>query len=346
MKRYTIAVLQGDGAGSVLASFWAGALPRLAEKHGFGLDCRVHPFGKSAAGTAGTPVPAATLDAVRIADAALLFGVDSQGIPSPVGTLRKTLRLYADVRPVKSRPGRPAFKDGLDMVFIRESTQGFLADRNCYAGQGEWMSDPDSAFSLRVITREASLRIARFAFAYAAANGRKTVTALHKAPIFRMTCGLFLEACREAAREYPGIALEEELADNAAGRLIREPERFDVLLTTNLFGDILSDEAAVITGSIGMLPSASLGEGTRGLYEPIHGSAPDIAGQDKANPLATILSVAMMLRHTWQLETEASAVEAAVHKALQDGYRTGDIMEAGKTLVGCRRMGDLVVERV
>jgi len=187
-------------------------------------------------------------------------------------------------------------------------------------------------------------RIARLAFEIARKRNGK-VTSVDKANVLESS-RLWREVVTRVARDYPDVTLEHMYVDNAAMQLVKNPKQFDVIVTTNMFGDILSDEASMITGSIGMLPSASLGEGSFGLYEPIHGSAPDIAGQDKANPLATILSAAMMLRYTMKLEEEARAIEAAVNMVLEEGYRTADIMSPGKRLVGTSEMGRLVVERI
>jgi len=187
-------------------------------------------------------------------------------------------------------------------------------------------------------------RIARIGFEIARKRGFR-LTSVDKANVLESS-RLWREVVVKVSMDYPDVALDHMYVDNAAMQLVRNPKQFDVIVTTNMFGDILSDEASMITGSIGMLPSASLGDGSFGMYEPIHGSAPDIAGQDKANPIATILSVAMMLRYTFNLVREADAVEAAVNKVLEDGYRTGDIMSPGKTLVGSEKMGQLIVERL
>jgi isocitrate/isopropylmalate dehydrogenase len=314
MKTYDIALLQGDGTGRSLAAFWAGALPRLAEKCGFRARCVPLPFGKEAFVSLGSAVPAETLAGIRAADAALLGAVDSSGLPeSPVGVLRRALDLYADVRPVRTRAGRRFFGKDVDMIFIRESTQGFLPDRNLFAGKGEWMPDEHTALSLRVITYEASGRIARFAFGHARDRGRKTVTVLHKEPVFQMTCGLFLKACRDVSLDFPDILLETELVDNAANRLVAEPEKFDVLLTTNLFGDILSDEAAALVSSLAA--SANLGADAS-LFLPVnHQPAYAALEKDAYDPMPSALCVCMMLEHLGEAEA-ARRLGAAVDLCL------------------------------
>ncbi len=318
-----IALLQGDGIGAVLADFWARALESLGRKRGFAADCRILPFGKESFRTSGAAVPAETLDGVRDADAALLFAVDSSGIPgpTPVGTLRRELSLFADVRLIKSRPGGKSFRPDIDLVFVRECSEGFLSDRNLHAGNGEWMPDENTAHSLRLITRRASERIARFAFEFAEAAGRKKITALHKASIFKMTCGLFLESCRRVSDDFPGIALDDEVADNAANGLIARPDSYDVLLTTNLFGDILSDEAAALVSSLA--PSANFGDEAAVFLPVSHG--PDYEGlkQGRFDPMPSALCVAMMLDHL-RLADAARDLERIVSGTLAEAPATAE----------------------
>lgn len=317
MKTYRITLLDGDGIGKALTGYWSRVLPVLADDHGFCLDCRVMPFGKGAYERLGDAAPEETLAAVAEADAALLSAVDAKGAgKSPIGALRRTLDLYADVRPVKSRPGRWSYRDDLDLVFIRECTQGFLPDRNMYAGNGEFMPDADTALSLRVVTRDASERIARFAFEWACANKRKRITALHKAPLFKMTCGLFLDACRAIARGFPGIELEEELVDNAANRLIADPGGIDVMLATNLFGDILSDEAAALVSSLA--PSMNIGDSAAVFLPVNHQPAYKDLEKDAYDPLPSALCVHMLLRHLDE-EPAAARLDAAIDRVIAAG---------------------------
>lgn len=315
MRTHQIALLSGDGVGPVLAEEMAGILELLGERTGF--RCRLErcPFGREAFLKTGTPLPEETVERILSADAAIAAAVDAKGVTgfTPVGLLRKKLDLFADVRPIRARPGRWSLREDLDLVVVREITQGFLSDRNLSAGNGEWMSDGDTAFSLRVVTYEASRRVADFAFDYALRNGRKKVTALHKASIFRLTCGTFLRACRDSAAAHPSIAYEEEVVDNAANGLIARPERYDVLLTTNLFGDILSDEAAALTSSLA--PSVNLGPHAR-VYLPVsHSPAYEDLARDRYDPIPGLLCLHMLLQDLG--ETEAAALlDGAVGEAL------------------------------
>lgn len=326
MKSYRLVLLEGDGIGKTLCGFWARILPIFAIDHGFRLECRVMPFGKSAYERSGDSAPKNSLGAVSFADATLLFGLDAKGVgKSPVGTLRRELDLYADVRPIKSRRGRWSYRDDLDIVFIRECTQGFLPDRNMYAGSGEFMPDPDTALSVRVVTRSASERIARFAFNWARTNNRKKITALHKAPLFTMTCGMFLDACRSVAAGFPDIEFEEELVDNAANRLIARPESIDVMLATNLFGDILSDEAAALVSSLA--PSMNLGDSAAVFLPVNHQPAYVDVAHDAYDPLPSALCVHMLLRHLGE-ERAAQKLDDAIELTAVSGVTAASAMLA------------------
>ena len=317
MKKHSVLFLAGDGIGPVLMGFWNDVLPGLGRRHGFEIDCRTAPFGKSAFQATGSGVPDATLKAMEEADATLLAAVDTKGLPeSPVGYVRRKLDLYADIRPVKARPGRKAFAEGIDMVFVRESGQGFLPDRNMFSGNAEWMTDPDTALSMRLITRAASMRIAECAFRYARNNGRKKITALHKASIFRKTCGLFLDAARAVSVRYPEIAYGEELVDDAANGLIARPDRYDILLTTNLFGDILSDEASALVGSL--VASANLGEKAALFLPASHSPCYNLLAEETYDIMPAALCVAMMLRSLGE-NAAAIDVETAIDRVLTSG---------------------------
>lgn len=260
--------------------------------------------------------------------------------------LRGELGLFANLRPAllhnalkDACPLKPEIiGDGLDILVVRELTGGiYFGERGRRTGKmGEEAYDTES-YSIKEVER-----IARVGFE-AAMKRNKKVTSIDKANILESS-RLWRKVVEEVAKDYEEVEVNHMYVDNAAMQLVRNPRQFDVIITSNMFGDILSDEASMITGSIGMLPSASLGEGTLGMYEPIHGSAPDIAGQDKANPLATILSAAMMLRYSFNLEKEAIAIEEAVTKVLEQNFRTGDIMSEGMKLIGTKEMGRLVIE--
>lgn len=316
MRAYRVALLSGDGIGPVLAQEADNLLTELGRRFGFCCTCVHLPFGRGAFEEYGTPLPEHTRQEICEADAALAAAVDAKGVTgsTPVGLLRKELGLFADIRPIKARPGRWALRNDLDLVVVREITQGFLSDRNLYAGSGEWMSDPDTAFSLRVISYGASRQIAEYAFQYAERHGRKRVTALHKASIFKQTCGTFLRACRDVAAAHPGIAYGEEVVDNAANGLIAHPETYDVLLTTNLFGDILSDEAAALVSSLA--PSVNVGVDSR-VYLPVtHAPAYEALKTDTYDPMPALLCLVMLLRELGEQEG-AQALEDALSGALE-----------------------------
>ena len=356
--RKTICLLPGDGIGPEIVAEAVKMLRAVEQKfqHTFTFDER--PIGGSAIDAEGVPLPAATLEACRKADAVLLGAVGGpawdaidpklrpeQGLLG----LRKNLGLFANLRPALLLPElagacllRPDIAArGIDIMVVRELTG------DIYFGQPagvEMRSGMRTAFNTMLYNEQEIRRIAKIAFETAMLR-RKKVCSVDKANVLHVS-RLWRELVSDAARAYPDVELTHMYVDNAAMQLVRDPSQFDVLLTGNLFGDILSDEASAVTGSIGLLPSASLGATGPGVFEPIHGSAPDIAGRDKANPLATILSAAMLLRLGLNLPAEAEAVEKAVNRTLADGFRTGDIMEPGKILVGTAEMGDRTAERL
>jgi len=357
-KNYTICVLAGDGIGPEIMSQAVAVLRAVADKCGFDLTLTEGLIGGAAIDATGGPLPQETVRLCKQADAVMLGAVGGpkwdnidKAIRPERGLLgiRKELGLFANLRPATIFPELKAacllrpdiVEGGIDIMIVRELTG------DVYFGEpkGEKIVDNERAGYNTMIYRESEIRrIARVAFEAARKRGRK-VCSVDKANVLDVS-QLWREIVMDEHRNYPDVELSHMYVDNAAMQLVRWPAQFDVIVTGNLFGDILSDEAAVITGSIGMLPSASLGEGNPGLYEPIHGSAPDIAGQDKANPLATILSVAMLMRYSLGEEQAAVMIETAVRKVLQQGYRTGDILEKGApglTHVGCKKMGELVM---
>jgi 3-isopropylmalate dehydrogenase len=353
-----ICLLPGDGIGPEIVHEAVQTLDAVAKRFGHAFSYASALIGGAAIDAEGAPLPPETLAACKTSDAVFLGAVggpkwdqlDNRTRPE-AGLLgiRKELGLFANLRPAILFPElagacllRPDIAQaGLDIMVVRELT-------GCvYFGQprGIEIRDGERVGFNNMIYREHEIRrIAKLAFETARLR-RKKLCSCDKANVLDVS-RLWRDVVSEVHKDFRDVELTHMYADNAAMQLVRNPAQFDVLVTGNLFGDILSDEAAVITGSLGMLPSASLGATAPGLFEPIHGSAPDIAGQDKANPLAAILSAAMMLRLAFGLEKEADAVENAVRLCLKDGYRTGDIMEADKNLVGTRKIGALVRERL
>ena len=354
-----IAVLQGDGVGPEVIREAMKVLKSAGGRFGIPLEFEEGIVGGIAIDIRGAPLPPETRELCGRSDAILFGAVGGPKWDSlPVDrrpergllSLRKELQLYANLRPVTlfpplidASPLKREIVEGVDLLVLRELTGGLYFGepkgiRPAPDGRGE------QAVDTMIYTTPEIERIARIGFEIAAQR-RKRLTSVDKVNVLASS-QLWRRVVTEVAKEFPQIELEHMLVDNCAMQLIREPRRFDVVLTENTFGDILSDEAAMLAGSIGMLPSASLGDGTA-LYEPIHGSAPDIAGQDKANPLATILSAAMLLRHSLRHELAAASIEAAVGQVLAKGYRTPDIWQPGTDLlVGTRQMGDLVAEHV
>ncbi|MBS3968695.1 MAG: 3-isopropylmalate dehydrogenase [Clostridia bacterium] len=351
-----VAVLPGDGIGVEIVPQAIKVLNKVAPKYGIELEYSEDLIGGAAIDAKGVALPEATLQLCKESQAVLLGAIGGpkwDTLPAPqrpevasLLPLRKHLGLYANVRPTVLNPaliGASPLKEelvkGTDMIVIRELTGGI------YFGEKYREPHPsgEKAVDILVYTTEEIERIARLAFDIAGKR-RKKVTSVDKANVLESS-RLWRETVTRLAQDYPEITLEHMYVDNCAMQLIRNPLQFDVILTENMFGDILTDEASILSGSIGMLASASFG-GNVAMYEPAHGSAPDIAGQDKANPLATILSAAMMLKYSFNCSEGAEEIERAVAKVLAEGYRTGDIMEPGKKLVGTEEMGNLVCEKL
>ncbi len=303
---YSICVIPGDGIGPEVME------AALTVLEAMDLDMEFFPAlaGDACFQKLGTTIPSQTVDLARQSDATLFGAITTvPGQRSSILTLRKELDLYANLRPVKSYPGIDALYTDLDFLIVRENTEGL------YAGLEEYT--PEGAQALRVVTRKASRRICEFAFNQAQEKGFKRVTAVHKANVLKKTDGIFQDSFYQVAAEYPELEAEDLYIDAAAMFLVKNPQRFQVLVTTNLFGDILSDEGAGLVGGLGMVPSANIGD-ENALFEPVHGSAPDIAGQGVANPTAMLLSVVMMLRHLKE-EDEASRLEKALLMTLKEG---------------------------
>ena len=353
----TIAIIKGDGIGPEIVTEAMGVLDAVAAKFGHTFTYQDAPMGGNAIDAFGVPLPDSSLETCLAADSVLLGAVggpkwDSQ--PSAnrpergLLKLRAAMGLYTNVRPARMfsdlSAACPLRSDiaakGIDFVVVRELIGGvYFGSHSTAEVDGEQKATDIMAYSEHEIRR-----VAHVAFQMARKR-RKRVTSIDKANVLD-TSRLWRKTVTEVAREYPDVELLHMYVDNAAMQIVRDPSQFDVIVTENLFGDILSDEASQITGSIGMIPSSSMGEGTRGLYEPIHGSAPDIAGQNKANPIGTILAAAMMLRYSFDMAAEADAIENAVDRVLKDGFRCGDIMQSGGTLVGCREMGQQIRSRI
>ena len=351
MKKRAV-VLPGDGIGPEITREAVKVLEAVGERFGHTFELEEFPVGGCAYDCCGKCLPEETMSACKSADAVLLGAVGGPKWDSLPGAerperallaLRGGLGLFANLRPAKVWPvladASPLKLGGaIDMLVVRELTGGI------YFGEHVRSSDGTSARDVMAYSVAEVERIARVAFE-AAMRRRRKVTSVDKANVLESS-RLWREVVGRIAADYPDVELEHMYVDNAAMQLVRDPGRFDVLLTENMFGDILSDEASQITGSIGMLPSASLRTDGFGMYEPIHGSAPDIAGKNVANPLAAILSGAMMLRDSFGLEDEASAVESAVGKVLESGLRTADIVSNGGQAVGADQAGDAVVRKI
>lgn len=348
-----IAVIRGDGIGPEIVGEAIKVLQVIEKKFGHHFILDEVLAGGAAIDATGQCLPQESIDQLKASDSVLLGAVggpkyDSQ--PSEnrpekaLLRIRSLLGLFANLRPAvlfdqlaEASPLKPEIvQEGIDFMVVRELTGGIYF--------GEHKTDGDTAVDIMAYSEAEIERIARVAFETAMVRNKK-VTCVDKANVLD-TSKLWRKVVSKVASEYPEVTLEYMYVDNAAMQLCKKPSQFDVILTENMFGDILSDEASMLTGTIGTIGSASLGSSSVGMYEPIHGSAPDIAGTDKANPLGTILSVAMMLRYSFHLEAEARCIEEAVDKVLRDKYRTPDMMSEGMTEVGCKKMGDLVVSYI
>jgi 3-isopropylmalate dehydrogenase len=352
MTQYTVAVLPGDGIGPEVTTEALRVLRAAADLFGFTIASEEFAVGAAGVAEAGTSLPARTRDAVVQADAVLLGAVGDPALATADGerrpeagllALRKLLGVYANLRPVAVHPAlrhasplRPERLEGVDLLIVRELTGGL------YYGEPRGRQDGVAVNTLRYTVPEIE-RVARVAFE-AARERRGGVTSVDKANVLEVSL-LWRETVTRIGREYPDVRLEHLYVDFAAMRLVADPARIDVLLTENLFGDILSDEAAVLAGSLGLLPSASIGDGP-GLFEPVHGSAPDIAGRGVANPIGAIASVAMLLRYGLKQPEAATVVEQAVAGVLKAGLRTADLARPGERAVGSRAMGEEIARRI
>ena len=356
-----ITCIPGDGIGPEIVAEAKKVLDAVAEKYGHDMQYTDILMGGASIDVHGVPLTEEAVETAKSADAVLMGSIGGDTTTSPwyklppnlrpeAGLLgiRKALNLFANLRPAvlyEELAGACPLKEeisaaGFDMMIMRELTGGL------YFGERKTVEENGVRKAIDTLTYDENeiRRIAIKGFNIARKR-RKKVTSVDKAHVLDSS-RLWRSVVEEVAADYPDVTLEHMLVDNCAMQLVKDPAQFDVILTENMFGDILSDEASMVTGSIGMLASASLNDTKFGLYEPSHGSAPDIAGKDIANPIATILSASMMLRYSFDLDREADAIDAAVKQVLQDGFRTSDIMSEGCEQVGCKRMGDLIVERI
>jgi isocitrate dehydrogenase (NAD+) len=331
---HRVTLIPGDGIGPELAE----ATRRVLEASGAAFEWEVMDAGEAVMAQYGTPLPDHVLESIRRNRVALKGPITTpvgEGFRSVNVTLRQALGLYANVRPVRSIPGIESRYEDVDLVIVRENTEDLYAGIEHKVGR-------DAAESIKIITREASERIARYAFEYAVANGRRKVTAVHKANIMKLSDGLFLESCRTIAGAYDGrIEFEDRIVDNMCMQLVQKPDLYDVLVLPNLYGDIVSDLAAGLVGGLGVAPGANIGT-EAAVFEPVHGSAPKYAGQDRANPTALILSGALMLRHLGELEA-GQRVEAALRAVIAEGRTlTQDLGGSA----GTRGFADAIVSRL
>ena len=359
--KLNIACIKGDGIGPEIVTQAQKVLNRVAECYGHEIVYTDVLMGGASIDACGVPLTDEAVAAAKASDAVLMGSIGGNTTTSPwyklapelrpeagLLKLRKSLNLFANLRPALLYPelsdACPLKKEisdaGFDMMIMRELTGGlYFGERHTTEENGVRKAVDTLAYDENEIRR---IAIKGFDIAM---KRRKKVTSVDKANVLDSS-RLWRKVVEEVAKDYPEVALEHMLVDNCAMQLVKDPAQFDVILTENMFGDILSDEASMVTGSIGMLSSASLNDTKFGLYEPSHGSAPDIAGKDIANPIATVLSAAMMLRFTFDLDREADAMEKAVKEILKTGYRTSDIMSEGCTLVGCTKMGDLLAAEI
>jgi len=347
-------VLPGDGIGPEIVRTAETALSALDARFGLGIELARRDIGFDALAKDGITWNAATEDACRAADGVIMGPTDTAAYPPPeeggVGpsaSARKNLDLFANIRPSRSAPGAPALKPGVDLVIVRENTEGFYADRNMALGHGEFMPTTDMALAVRRVTRQASARIAHVAFEMASRR-RKRVTVVHKANVLKMTCGLFLETAEDVGKAYPDVEVDECHVDAMASDLVRKPESFDIVLCSNMYGDILSNLAAEVTGGLGLAGSLNRGDDVS-LAQAAHGSAPDIAGRGVANPGSILRSTAMLLadlgarRSDNALAAAAAALDQGLDAMLADAKtRTADLGGALATAA----FGDALAERL
>ena len=342
-SKLKIGILNGDDIGLEIVPASVEVAKAAADLHGVAIDWTPLPIGAAALGTHGHTLPPVTMDTLKTLDGWILGPIGHRAYPkgpnsiNPHPILRKTFNLFANVRPTRSYPDIGCLHDDIDLIIVRENNEGFQPDRNMLVGNAEFRPNDEVTLSMRVITRTGSRNVARAAFELARQR-RKHLTYVHKDTVFKLGCGMFGEECRKLAAEYPDVLLDDVIVDTMAMRLVRDPQSFDVVVTTNMFGDILSDEAAGLVGGLGMAPGLCIGDGNVAMAQATHGSAPDIAGKGIANPYAMMESTRMMfewLGHSRGVPAAvrmAHALSAATTAALADPKaRTGDIRGTGST---------------
>ncbi|HEY4957325.1 MAG TPA: isocitrate/isopropylmalate family dehydrogenase [Caldimonas sp.] len=339
-----IGILDGDDIGAEIVPAAVDIARAAAELHGVAIDWQPLPIGARALATHGHTLPPETMATLKTLDGWILGPIGHRAYPkvpnaiNPHPILRKQFNLFANVRPTRSYPDIGCLHDGVDLVIVRENNEGFQPDRNMVAGSGEFRPTDEVTLSVRVITRTGSRRVARAAFELARQRPEKHLTYVHKDTVFKLSCGMFVEECKKLAAEYPDVRVDDVIVDTFAMRLVRDPQSFDVVVTTNMFGDILSDEAAGLVGGLGMAPGLCIGDGDVAMAQATHGSAPDIAGRGIANPYAMIESARMMFEWLGHSRGNDGAVRMAASMArattaaLGDAQaRTGDIRGTGNT---------------
>jgi 3-isopropylmalate dehydrogenase len=343
VKPLRIGILDGDDIGLEIVPASVEVARAAAKLHAVEIDWKQLPIGATSLKEHGHTLPPQTMETLKTLDGWILGPIGHRAYPkgpnaiNPHPVLRKSFNLFANVRPTRSYPGIGCLHDGVDLVIVRENNEGFQPDRNMLVGNAEFRPNDEVTLSMRVITRTGSSRVARAAFELARQR-RKHLTYVHKDTVFKLGCGMFVEECRKLAPEYPDVFVDDVIVDTMAMRLVRDPQSFDVIVTTNMFGDILSDEAAGLVGGLGMAPGLCIGDGDVAMAQATHGSAPDIAGKGIANPYAMIESTRMMFEWLGHSRDNESAVKMArsmsraTTAALADAdARTGDIRGKGNT---------------
>ena len=338
-----IGILNGDDIGHEIVPATVEISRAAAELYGVAIDWHPLPIGATALASHGHTLPPETLATLKTLDGWILGPIGHRAYPkgpnaiNPHPILRKQFNLFANVRPTRSYPDIGCLHDGIDLVIVRENNEGFQPDRNMLVGNGEFRPNDEVTLSVRVITRTGSRRVAKAAFELARQR-RKHLTYVHKDTVFKLSCGMFVEECRKLAAEYPDVRVDDVIVDTFAMRLVRDPQSFDVVVTTNMFGDILSDEAAGLVGGLGMAPGLCIGDGDVAMAQATHGSAPDIAGRGIANPYAMIESARMMFEwlghargHDGAVRMAASMTRATTAALGDPSARTGDIRGTGDT---------------